>query len=167
MAFTKDQLVIFAARSGNLASLRERVSAGSNVNHLDPVHGAPLMAAIRAVNVPAVEWLIAHGADVNHEYGDNIGPLEIALHNPVPEVVGLLLQAGARLRKKARRYYAKRLTECLKLLARRKPGRSRVTKQSSSAGSRTATVREQPRKLADNQMQPTSSAMARRRGPRS
>ena len=117
MAFTKDQLVIFAARSGNLALLRERVSAGGDVNYFDSHHGSALMAAIRAVNLPTVEWLIANGADVNAEYRDGIGPLEIALYHPVPEIVGLLLQAGARVRKKARPYYAQRLTKCLKLLA--------------------------------------------------
>ena len=89
---TKDQLVIFAARSGNVAALRERVAA--------------------------VEWLLANGADVNAQYGDQIGPLEVALYHPNPEVVGLLLRAGARLRKKVRPYYAARLKNCLRILGR-------------------------------------------------
>lgn len=126
MAFTKDQLVIFAARSGNLALLRERVSAGGDVNYFDSDHGSALTAAIRAMNLPTVEWLIANGADVNAEYRDGIGPLEIALHHPVPEIVDLLLQAGARLGRKARPYYAQRLTECLKVLASTKTSDNRL-----------------------------------------
>lgn len=84
----------------------------------DPNYGAPLMAAIRNDRVAAVEWLLANGADVNAKYGDQIGPLEVALYHPNPEVVGLLLRAGARLRKKARPYYAVRLKNCLKALGR-------------------------------------------------
>jgi ankyrin repeat protein len=97
MAFTKHQLVIFAARSGNLPLLRERVRNGGDINCLDPKHGAPLMAAIRSDHVAAVRWLLANGADVNAKYGDQFGPLEVALYHPNPEVVGVLLEHGARL----------------------------------------------------------------------
>ena len=118
MAFTKHQLVIFAARSGNVAALRDRVRAGGDINHFDPKHGAPLMAAIRNDRVAAIEWLLANGADANAEYGDQVGPLEVALYHPNPEVVNLLLRAGARLRKTARPYYSARLKNCLKALGR-------------------------------------------------
>lgn len=165
MGLTKDQLVIFAARSGNLALLRQRVSAGGNVNHLDPVHGAPLLAAIRAVKLPAVEWLIENGADVNTEYGDGVGPLEIALHSPVPEIVGVLLRAGARLRRKTRRYYAERLTKCLNLLAAAsEPERPNVAGELSPSDSRAD--RDHHRALAHSQWQRTRTAKTRRRGPR-
>jgi ankyrin repeat protein len=76
------------------------------------------MTAIRKDRVAAVEWLLANGADANAEYGDQIGPLEVALYRPNPEVVRLLLRAGARLRKKVRPYYALRLESCLKALGR-------------------------------------------------
>jgi len=118
MGFNKHQRVIFAARSGNIAALRERVRAGGDINHFDPKHGAPLMVAIRSGNVATIEWLLANGADVNAEYGDQIGPLEIALYRPEPKVVRLLLAAGARLKKKVRPYYAVRLENCLKALGR-------------------------------------------------
>ena len=111
---TKDQLVIFAARSGNIRLLRERVAAGGDVNCVDPRYGAPLLAAFRAANPSTVDWLISNGARVNAVYGDGIGPLEIAIRCPMPEVVLLLLHAGARLRRRSRPYYAARLTECLK-----------------------------------------------------
>lgn len=113
MAFTIDELVIFAARSGNIALLSKRVRDGGNINYLQ---GAPLIAAIRNERIAAIEWLLTNGADVNASYGDQIGPLEVALYRPNPEVVGLLLSAGARLRKKVRPYYAIRLKNCLKAL---------------------------------------------------
>ena len=116
MAFTKHQLLIFAARSGNVAALRERVRNGGDINYFDSKDGSPLAAAIRNDRVAAIEWLLANGADVNAKYGDQIGPLEVALHRPNPEVVGLLVRAGARLRKKVRPYYAVRLKNCLKAL---------------------------------------------------
>jgi hypothetical protein len=49
MAFTKDQLVIFAARSGNIETLRKRVQAGGDVNHFDAAYGAPLMPSRRCL----------------------------------------------------------------------------------------------------------------------
>jgi ankyrin repeat protein len=116
MPFNKHQLVIFAARSGNIAALRERVRAGGDINHFDPKHGAPLMAAIRGGNVGIIKWLLANGADVNAEYGTQIGPLEVALYRPDPGVVSLLVEAGARLRKRVRPYYAVRLENCLKVV---------------------------------------------------
>ena len=124
MAFSKHQLVIFAARSGNIPLLRERVNAGGDVNHRDPSHGSALTAAIRAGKLDVVEWLLDNGADVNADYGDQIGPLEVALRHPEPEMVGLLLRAGARLRKKVRPHYAARLEECLRVLGRVRSSRS-------------------------------------------
>jgi len=61
------------------------------------------MAAIRNDRVAAVERLLANGADVNAKYANQIGPLEVALYHPNPEVVGLLLGAGARLGKRRAR----------------------------------------------------------------
>jgi hypothetical protein len=116
MSFTKHQLVVFAARSSNIAKLRERVNAGGDVNRVDPRYGSRLIAAIHARRLSAIEWLLDNGADVNPEYGEQIGPLEVALRHPDPEVIGLLLRAGARLRKKVRRHYAAQLEECLKAL---------------------------------------------------
>ena len=126
MPFDKHQLVIFAARSGNIAALRERVREGGDLNHFDPKHASPLMAAIRSGNVAAIKWLLANGADVNAEYGTQIGPLEVALYRPEPEVVSLLVEAGARLRKRVRPYYAVRLENCLKALGRSAKANSRA-----------------------------------------
>jgi hypothetical protein len=126
MPFNKHQLVIFAARSGNVAALRERVRAGGDINYFDPKHGAPLMAAIRSGNAATIKWLLANGADVNAEYGTQIGPLEVALYRPDAEVASLLVEAGARLRKRVRPYYAVRLENCLKALGRSAKANSRA-----------------------------------------
>ena len=125
-----------------------RISAGGDVNYLDPSHGAPLMAAIRAGKLGVVEWLLRNGADVNAEYGDQIGPLEIALRQPEPEMVGLLLRAGARLRRKARPDYAARLEECLRAL-----GLAHSSRSADSTELELGIVRG---KLANKALQPTS-----------
>ena len=119
-AFQNTNSSSFAARSGNVAKLRERLRAGGDINHFHPKDGSPLIAAIRSHCVAAVEWLLANGADANANYGDDTGPLEIALRRPNLEIVGLLLAAGARLRRKSRPYYAVRLKNCLKALGRRR-----------------------------------------------
>ena len=113
MSFTTDQLIIFAARAGDLDLLKERVEAGGDVNHQDPGHGSALGAAIRKGNLDVLDWLLSNEADPNAEYHDGIGPLEVALRHPVPEVVYRLVCAGAKLRKKTRPQYRERLEECI------------------------------------------------------
>ena len=113
MSFTIDQLVIFAARSGNLQLLKERVKAGGGINYNDSSHGSALTAAIIAGHIEVLDWLIANGVDVNVQYHDGIGPLEVALRSPEPTVVYRLACAGAKLRKKTRPYYRERLEQCL------------------------------------------------------
>jgi len=113
MSFTIDQLVIFAARGSNLALLEERVQAGGDVNYVDPKHGSALTEAIRQGNLDVLDWLISNGVDVNVQYHDDIGPLEVALRTLVPEVVYRLVCAGAKLRKKTRPQYRERLEQCI------------------------------------------------------
>ncbi len=114
MCFTIDQKVIFAARSGNIDLLKERVSFGGSVNLYDPNHGSALIAAICNEHKEIISWLIANGADVNFEHRHGIGPLEVALHHPNPEIVKILAWSGAKLKKKSRSIYGERLEECLK-----------------------------------------------------
>jgi hypothetical protein len=120
VAFNIHQLVIFAARSGNVPLLLERLAAGGNLNHVDPHFGSALAAAAMRGHLSMVEWLLQHGADPNLEHGDCVGPLEIALRHPEAEIVECLLKAGARLRRKSRPDYAKRLERCLIELAEKR-----------------------------------------------
>ena len=68
MSFTPDQLVIFAARAGNVSLLEERVRAGGDINHVDAQHGSALAEAIRKGNLDVLDWLIANGVEVNVQY---------------------------------------------------------------------------------------------------
>lgn len=114
MGFTLDQLAIFAVRADNLPLLKERIESGAAIDYHDPDHGSILGEAIRKNNIEILDWLIDNGVDVNVEYRDAVGPLEIALHSPNPEVVYRLTCAGAKLKRKARPHLRKRLEECLR-----------------------------------------------------
>jgi len=113
MAFTLDQLVIFAVRAKNLELLRERVSAGGNINHQDPIHGSALVAAINNNDLEAIKFLIERGVDVNADNSDWVSPLEISLHHADDEVVRLLAWSGAKLKQKSRPHWKDRLAKCL------------------------------------------------------
>jgi ankyrin repeat protein len=114
MNITLNQKVIFATRSGNLELLKERVALGGSIHLYDPKHGSALVEAIRFEHKKIISWLIENGVELNFEEHHGIGPLEIALHSPNSEIVKLLVWSGAKLKKKSREYYGKRLEECLK-----------------------------------------------------
>ncbi|GIK60429.1 MAG: hypothetical protein HND39_12060 [Ignavibacteriota bacterium] len=111
--FSIHQLTIFAARSGNLELLKERIKAGGDINYLDQQFGSALSEAIRTSKLEIIDYLIQNGVDVNASYYDDFGPLEIALRNPEFHIVYKLLCAGARLKKKTRPYYKLRMEECI------------------------------------------------------
>ncbi len=117
MSFSIDQLVIIASRAGNLHLLEERVLAGGNVNYNDSQYGSALIAAITHRHFHILDWLITNNADVNVQYHDGLGPLEIALRNSDPEIVYRLVCAGAKLTRTARPYFRKRLDDCLKTIS--------------------------------------------------
>ena len=119
MRFTIDQLVIFAARAGNLPLLKERVSAGGSTNFTDPRHGSALAEAIRCRHLDVLDWLIARGCNVNVQCRDARGPLEMALRDPDPTIVYRLVCAGARLTRTAGPHYRRRLEDCLRRIASR------------------------------------------------
>jgi len=120
MNFTIDQLVIFAARAGNLPLLKTRIEAGGNVNYIDPKHGSALAEAIRGRYLEVLDWLISNGCNVNVQYRDAFGPLEMALSHPDAQTVYRLVCAGAKLTRTARPHYRKRLEECLKTISKEK-----------------------------------------------
>jgi ankyrin repeat protein len=114
MAFTINQKVIFAVRGKNLELLKERISEGGDVNHQDPEHGSPLVAAINNEDEAILQYLIENGANVNAENSHGIVPLETALHHSSDEVVRKLSWLGAKLNSRARPHWKERLEACLK-----------------------------------------------------
>jgi hypothetical protein len=90
----------------------------ASVEHCS-ILGSSLLKAIYNSNLEILDWLIARGIDVNIEHHDGIGPLEIALIHPVPEVVYRLVCAGAKLKKKTEPNYRECLEECIAEISRK------------------------------------------------
>ena len=110
---TPDELLIFAARSGNDRLVRERIAAGADVNHLSARHGSALLEAIRCGHARVVHTLLEHGADPARAVWDGHGPLEFALRYGHDEITLALLQAQARLQPHSRDIFQTLLSECL------------------------------------------------------
>lgn len=110
MTITINDLVVFAARSGNAALLRERIANGGNVNS---DNGAALRVATANGNFEIIEILIENGADVNPVV-TGFGPLEVALRCKQADAAYKLLCAGAKLQRTTRPYYRERLESVLK-----------------------------------------------------
>ena len=113
MAFTLNQLTIFAVRARNLDLLKERVDAGGDINYQDPGHGSALVAAINNDDEEIIQCLLDHGVNVNAENGHGIVPLEVALHHSSDNVVRQLSWAGAKLSSRCRPHWKERLKLCL------------------------------------------------------
>ena len=110
---TLDELLIFAARGGNVVLVSERVEAGADPNYRDDRHGSALLEAVRGGHVAVVQALLAHGADPNQAVWRGDGPLELALHYGHDDVVAVLLQAQTRLRPHSTAKYRQLLAESL------------------------------------------------------
>jgi ankyrin repeat protein len=119
-----DDLLIFAARSGNDSLVRDRIAAGADVNHAGDQYGSPLLEAIRCGHVTVVETLLAHGADPNRSDHRGQGPLEYALHYGHDQITGILLRVQARLRPHSSDAYRRLLSECLGRLGQQGPSAS-------------------------------------------
>ncbi len=79
-----------AASSQELAQLQLRIAEGADPNQ-ELSHALDAGDAVRAA------WLLRHGADANHANLLGEPPLHQAIRNQEPDLVGLLLDAGARL----------------------------------------------------------------------
>jgi uncharacterized protein len=108
--FTIHQLLIFAARSGNLDVIRERITAGAEVSYYDVQHGSALLVAIAGHHLSAVELLLAHGADVHMADADGQGALEYSLRFQHDDITAALLRSGARLKPHALPQFKRALT---------------------------------------------------------
>ena len=112
--FTIHQLLIFAARSGNLDVMRERIAAGADVSYFDEQHGSALFVAIAGHHLSAVELLLTHGADVHMADTHGQGALEHSLRFQDDGITAALLQSGARLKPHALPHFREALTEHLR-----------------------------------------------------
>jgi ankyrin repeat protein len=85
-----------AASNGHLGIMDMLVKAGAKVNRvtLEDFSSALTVAASRG-QVEAVQWLVAHGANVNHDDVHGRTALMLAEENGHPAVVDLLKQYGA------------------------------------------------------------------------
>ena len=112
--FTIHQLLIFAARSGNLEVMSERIAAGADVSYQDEQHGSALFVAIASHHASAVEFLIARGVDVHMTDSRGQGALEHALRFQDDAISSVLVRAGARLQPHALPHFRDMLAEHLK-----------------------------------------------------
>ena len=112
--FTIHQLLIFAARSGNLDVMRERIAAGADVSCFDEQHGSALFVAIAGHHLSAVELLLTHGADVHLADTHGQGALEHSLRFQDDSITAALLGSGARLKPHALPHFREALTEHLR-----------------------------------------------------
>jgi len=125
--FTLNELLIFAARSGNLQLMRERLTAGAEVSYYDERRGSALFAAIASHQLSAVELLLSHGAKVRMTDAHGDGPLEYALYHQDDCITAVLLASGARLQSHSRPHFRAQLAEHLK--------RHRATRETPTIGS--------------------------------
>lgn len=68
-----------AVWNGDIAAVRQMISAGADVNASDGEQSSPLHLAIEQVNLEIVRRLIAAGADVNRDAGWGCSPLVHAI----------------------------------------------------------------------------------------
>jgi ankyrin repeat protein len=112
--FTIHQLLIFAARAGNLDMMRERIAAGADVSYFDEQHGPALFAAIAGHRLAAVELLLSRGANVQMADAHGQGPLEYSLRFQDDSITAALLRSGARLKPHALPHFRDALAEHLR-----------------------------------------------------
>ncbi|MDE2219254.1 MAG: ankyrin repeat domain-containing protein, partial [Gammaproteobacteria bacterium] len=89
----RTELAIYSARNGDLACLR---SLGTGLKDLRDAFGATLLAhAAEAGALPAVQYLLDGGSDVNRADSFGVTPLMHAAELADPQVLALLLTRGA------------------------------------------------------------------------
>jgi len=86
----------FAAERGHLELARMLVAKGADVNRKAKKNWPPLYAATTSNSLEVAKFLIENGAQVNIKTETGLhSPLLIAAHNNNPQMVRLLLDAGA------------------------------------------------------------------------
>jgi hypothetical protein len=91
-----DSSLIAAARSGDVAGIKQAVAHGANVNA--PAGGndwTPLLHAIHKNQIASVAALLDYGADANKRTPKSMTPLMMAAEYGYTDIVQLLLRRGA------------------------------------------------------------------------
>jgi ankyrin repeat protein len=96
-----DEAMVWASKSGRTQVLPRLVRAGARID-ADPYRGTPLIWAAVRNRLETAEWLIDHGARINHKatfggltHGQGVTALHMASQNGHLEMVQLLIRRGA------------------------------------------------------------------------
>ena len=88
--------LIFAARAGDLDSVKLLVDAGADVNQLSAFGTSPIIMAIHGGNAAALEYLLENGADIESNDSGHTA-LHAAVQRGNLDAVNILIEHGANL----------------------------------------------------------------------
>lgn len=89
--------LIIAIKTNNLASVRELVELGANINLPDSEGYTPLMEAVLIQDTNIINFLCEKGAEINHQNELGHTPLIQASIKGMKEIVPLLIEKGVNL----------------------------------------------------------------------
>lgn len=116
-----NQLLIFAARAGNYALVKERLAQGADPNYFDPFHGSAAMEASCRGDFDVLNLLLECGLNPGGQAAvASEGIIEGALRYQHEEIAVLLIERGFRLMPHARSIYREQLQKAYKQLGKGK-----------------------------------------------
>jgi ankyrin repeat protein len=96
--FVQKTWLHWAAQMGRTEIMAVLVEAGLSIDRLtDDGRSTPLATAAGQGHYRACEWLLDHGADINHGLGQSATPISSAIFSRSPELVELFVARGANL----------------------------------------------------------------------
>lgn len=93
--------ILTAAKSGDVASVKDALKQGVHINVVDEFNDTPLIAAIINRHKEIVELLVKEGADIDHLDDDDETPLINALQKNETEIAKYLIEQGANVNHKS------------------------------------------------------------------